>query len=167
MSAQDDPNGPLPIVKKDDSFAALTILILAVVVVLAGLAYSWRNKRKSGKATTTVATATFQAPAERNDYITAKAAWQPGTSTEELKKLLMRRALKVIPMLIQYQNEGQSIERLYKRGMLTDDMHYKVKELKDFFDQVFQVVKSEADELADVWGQYIWEQANYFNQVYK
>jgi hypothetical protein len=50
--------------------------------------------------------------------------------------------------------------------MLTDDMHYRVKDLKTYFDQEYQDVKSEAEELTPGWGASIWEQANYFNQVY-
>jgi len=45
---------------------------------------------------------------------------------ENLRKLLIRRAIASIPIVLSLQNEGNSIERLYKRGMLTDDMHYKV-----------------------------------------
>jgi hypothetical protein len=77
----------------------------------------------------------------------------------------MRRAIQAIPILLSLQNEGNSIERLYKRGMLTDDMHFKVKELKAFVDQEFQDVQFEADELVDGWGQQIWPQAMQFHQV--
>ena len=69
---------------------------------------------------------------------------------EELRKLLMRRAIKAIPIVLSLQNEGNSIERLYKRGMLTDDMHFKVKDLKAFVDQEFQDVQYEADDLLEV-----------------
>ena len=77
----------------------------------------------------------------------------------------MRRAIKTIPILLSLQNEGSSIERLYKRGMLTDDMHFKVKELKAFVDQEFQDIQFEADDLVEGWGQHVWPQAMQFHQM--
>lgn len=77
----------------------------------------------------------------------------------------MHRAMQSIPTLLSLQNEGSSIERLYKRGMLTDDMHFHVKELKAFVDQEFQDVQYEAEELLEGWGQHIWQQAMQFHQV--
>ena len=100
---------------------------------------------------------------EREAYIEAKE--KSDTSVDDLKKLLMKRAIKTIPILLSLQNEGSSIERLYKKGMLTDDMHFKVKELKAFVDQEFQDVQFEADELLEGWGQNIWPQAMQFHQV--
>ena len=77
----------------------------------------------------------------------------------------MKRAIHAIPILLNLQNEGNSIDRLYKRGMLTDDMHFKVKELKAFVDQEFQEVQVEAEDLVEGWGQHIWPQAMQFHQV--
>jgi hypothetical protein len=77
----------------------------------------------------------------------------------------MRRALQAIPIILSLQNEGNSIERLYKKGMLTDDMHFKVKQLKDFVDEEFNQVKEEADELMEGWGEHIWPQAMQFYQM--
>lgn len=162
-SSAEDSSSTIP--KKDDSFLAISILLIAVIVVVVGIIYSWRSSRKTDRIST--ASSSFNYPPERENFIKAKENLNPllPSELEELKKLLMKRALQIIPMLLNYQNEGHSIERLYKRGMLTDDMHYKVKELKDFFDQEFQDVKNEADELVTGWGSTIWEQANYFNQM--
>jgi hypothetical protein len=77
----------------------------------------------------------------------------------------MKRAMKTIPIVLSLQNEGSSIERLYKKGMLTDDMHFKVKELKSFVDVEFQEIQSEAEELMEGWGNAIWPQAMQFYQV--
>ena len=96
-------------------------------------------------------------------YIAAKN--NPNSTHADLKQLLMKRALKTIPILLSLQNEGSSIERLYKRGMLTDDMHFKVKEIKAFVDQEFQDIQVEADELVDGWGPTLWQQAMHFHQV--
>lgn len=109
----------------------------------------------------------FSPPPERAAFISAKESLDPLniSDLDELKKLLMRRAIQTIPILLSLQNEGSSIERLYKRGMLTDDMHFKVKELKAFVDQEFQDVQFEADDLVEGWGQHIWPQAMQFHQV--
>jgi hypothetical protein len=109
----------------------------------------------------------FSPPPERQAYIEAKEkldlSQQP--QLDELKKLLMKRAMKTIPIVLSLQNEGSSIERLYKKGMLTDDMHFKVKELKSFVDVEFQEIQSEAEELMEGWGNAIWPQAMQFYQV--
>lgn len=78
---------------------------------------------------------------------------------DNLRKLLTKRALKAIPLILSLQNEGQSIDRLYKKGMLTDDMHFRVKELKAFVDQEYQDVQAEANELMEGWGEHVWQQA--------
>ena len=109
----------------------------------------------------------FTPPVERANYISAKERLSTAKVSEldELKKLLMRRAIQTIPILLSLQSEGSSIERLYKRGMLTDDMHFKVKELKAFVDQEFQDVQFEADDLVEGWGQHVWPQAMQFHTV--
>ncbi len=43
--------------------------------------------------------------------------------------------------------------------MLTDDMHFRVKELKAFVDQEYQDVQAEANELMEGWGEHVWQQA--------
>jgi hypothetical protein len=49
--------------------------------------------------------------------------------------------------------------------MLTDDMHFKVKDLKALVDQEFQDVQFEADDLVEGWSQHIWPQAMQFHTV--
>lgn len=109
----------------------------------------------------------FTPPPERAAFIDAKKKLDLSvpTNVDELRKLLMRRAMQTIPILLSLQNEGSSIERLYKKGMLTDDMHFKVKELKAFVDQEYQDVQFEANELVDGWGEHIWPQAMQFHTV--
>ena len=104
---------------------------------------------------------------ERDEYIAAKEKLDVTkvSDLDELKKLLMRRAIQTIPLLLSLQNEGSSIDRLYKKGMLTDDMHFKVKELKAFVDKEFQDIQFEADDLMEGWGQHIWPQAMQFHQM--
>jgi Preprotein translocase subunit Sec66 len=109
----------------------------------------------------------FEPPAERAAFLDAKGKLDPSNPSEldTLRKMLMRRAVKAIPILLSLQNEGNSIERLYKRGMLTDDMHFKVKDVKNFVDQEFQDVQNDAEELMEGWGQRIWPEAMQFHTV--
>jgi len=65
----------------------------------------------------------------------------------KLKKLLMRRALAAIPL----RSEGSSIERLYKKGLLTDEIKDSVKDLKTFIDKEFEEVQGETDDLSEGW----------------
>jgi hypothetical protein len=148
----------------DDSFLALVILVSTVVAVLLIGLYLWRTKKLMDNSWKTNA---FTAPPERDNYIKAREKLDPSVPSEleELKKLLMRRAMQNIPLLLNLQKEGNSIERLYKRGMLTDDMHFKVKELQSFVDKEFHDVQVEADDLVAGWGSSIWPQAMQFYQV--
>jgi len=155
------------IVKKEhDTFLAIVILVVAVVAVLIVGIYI-RNKNIFNSTDSSWKQSSFSPPPERDIYIEGKKRLDPSKISEldELKKLLMKRAINTIPILLKLQNEGSSIERLYKRGMLTDDMHFQVKELKAFVDQEFQDVQFEADELVEGWSQAIWPQAMQFHQV--
>ena len=70
----------------------------------------------------------FRPPPEREIYLLARDQLDLDIPEqfEETKKLLMRRAIATIPLVIALQNEGNSVEKLYRKGMLTDDMHYRV-----------------------------------------
>ncbi len=111
----------------------------------------------------------MQVPIERAQYMEARKRYDPSDSQsrEELKKLLMRRAMMAIPLVLSLQNEGNAIERLYKKGMLTDDMHFRVKELKAFVEQEFQDVQQEAEEFLEGWSAHIWPQAMQFHTLIK
>ena len=152
---------------KEDGFLAGSILVGTVIIIAISIFFLWRNKKVLGIDDSSWKTNTFSPPPERENFIAAKAKLNPANPThlDELKKLLMKRAIHAIPILLNLQNEGNSIDRLYKRGMLTDDMHFKVKELKAFVDQEFQEVQVEAEDLVEGWGQHIWPQAMQFHQV--
>ena len=109
----------------------------------------------------------FIPPPGREVYLQARETLDPTNlnDLDKLKKLLMRRALENIPNLIALQDEGNAIDRLYKRGMLTDDIHFRIKEMKSFFDKEFSDVQAEADELLSSWGQTIWPQAMQYYKV--
>jgi len=152
---------------KNDGYMALSILVATVVLIALSAFFLWRNKKLLGISDSSWKSNSFTPPPEREKYIQAKTQLDltNPNHVDELKKLLMRRAIQAIPILLNLQNEGNSIERLYKRGMLTDDMHFKVKELKAFVDQEFQDVQVEAEDLVEGWGQNIWPQAMQFHQV--
>jgi hypothetical protein len=109
----------------------------------------------------------FEAPKEREVYQEAKAKLDPSNpeNLEELKKLLMRRAMYTIPIILSLQNSGTSVQRLYNRGMLTDDVYENVKEMKAFVDVEFAEVQMEAEDLIKGWGPHIWPEAMRFHQV--
>lgn len=109
----------------------------------------------------------FTPPPGRAKFQEARAALDPSNinDLDKLKKLLMRRALENIPNLISLQNEGNAIDRLYKRGMLTDDVHFRIQGMKTFFDDEFQQVQQDADELVPGWAQSIWPQAMQYYKV--
>lgn len=148
--------------KKDDGPMAVIILIVTAVIVIAVGLYFWRGK-KAVKSPVSP----FVPPVERAQYLEAREKLDASvpSNAEELKKLLIRRALKTIPILLSLQNDGASVERLYKRGMLTDDVHFKMLGLKNYLDQEFQEVRDEAEEFIKGWGGQIWPQAMQFHQV--
>jgi len=154
--------------KPDDTFLALIILAIAGVFILFGAIYLWRNRTSSlGLKKNQVKSNPFTPPPQREDYLNAKAVLDISKPDEldQLRQKLIRRALNTIPLLISLQNEGHSIQRLYKRGMLTDDMHFRVEEVKAFVDQEFQDVQQEAEDLQEGWGAQIWQQAMQFYQT--
>lgn len=86
-------------------------------------------------------------------------------NVEELKKLLMRRAMYAIPVILALQSSMNSVQRLYNKGMLTDDVYDNVKEMKAFCDAEWPDIQIEADELVEGWGPHIWNEAMRFHHV--
>lgn len=155
-----------PIIASISTDAYLATALLIVVVMVVAVTIYMMTKKTSAPPSSWKQDA-FTPPTEREEYIALKATTDltDVKKLDELKKLLMRRTIKTIPILLSLQNEGSSIERLYKKGMLTDDMHFKVKELKAFADKEFQDIQMEADELLESWGPQIWQQAMQFHQM--
>jgi hypothetical protein len=150
-----------------DTYISLFILIVTGIAVVVGTLYMCIGNKKLGLKAVMSTSSTFEPPVERAAYLEARAKLDAAKhdDLEVLRKLLMKRAIKAIPLVLSMQNEGNSIERLYKRGMLTDDMHFKVKDLKAFVDQEFQDVQFEADDLLEGWSQQIWSQAMQFHHM--
>lgn len=71
----------------------------------------------------------FTPPPARAAYIEAREKLDPSKPDElnDLRKMLMSRALQTIPIILNLQSEGSSVDRLYRKGMLTDDLHERVK----------------------------------------
>ena len=109
----------------------------------------------------------FVPPPDRDVYLEAKDKLDPNNPSDldELKKLLVRRAISTIPMILSLQNDGNSIERLYKKGMLTDYMHFRVNEVKTYVDAEYASITSEAEDFKEGWGQGIWQQAMHLHQL--
>jgi hypothetical protein len=150
----------------EDGWLALIILGIILTLVAIGGAYLYKNKHLLGGQQRAKA-APFSPPPDRQAYLEGKEKLDPNNPNdfEELKKLLMRRAVNTIPIILSLQNDGNSIERLYKKGMLTDDMHFRVAEIKTFVDAEYQDVQAEADQFKEGWGQDIWPQAMQFFQM--
>lgn len=71
---------------------------------------------------------TSSIPANRIAYYEAKSKLNPDdpNTVNELKKLLMRRAMFTIPMIHTVQNQGMLTHKLHSRGMLTDESYDRV-----------------------------------------
>jgi hypothetical protein len=160
--------------KSDDGPIAIVILVVTIIAVIGGfIVYLRKNKNRASFRDTftqnngSSSSQGFSEPPEKENYLRAKDKCDLANpaQVESLKKLLMHRALKVIPMLLNLQNEGQSVDRLYRKGMLTDDMHFKMKELKAFVDSEVQEVQEEAALLVKGWEAHIWPQAMTFHNV--
>lgn len=104
---------------------------------------------------------------ERDAYYKTKATLDVSdpAQLEELKKALMRRAMFTIPMILNLQQQGKSVDRLYGRGMLTDEIMDNVKSLKEFVDAEFPDVQAEADDIIHGWGPAIWQEAMQFHRM--
>jgi Preprotein translocase subunit Sec66 len=109
----------------------------------------------------------FELPPERKEYIDAKATLDPNDpkTKPELIKKLMQRAVKSYPLMHALQTEAQSIDRLYRRGMLTDDIHSRTKQFNDFIKDEVEGVRQEAEELMPNFGATIWQDAGRFYGV--
>jgi hypothetical protein len=153
----------------DDGFLAICILVVTLLIVGLTSLYFFGNKNKSTGTISegSLQPKSFTPPPGRANYIAARRQLNPSVPQdfEILKKLLMQRAIQAIPILLSIQNEGSSIERLYKRGMLTDDIYFEVKARKDFVDQEYHDVQMEAEELDEKWSGHIWPQAMHFYQI--
>ena len=104
---------------------------------------------------------------ERDAYYKTKSGLDASDPAqfEELKKALMRRAMFTIPMILNLQQQGKSVDRLYGRGMLTDEIMDNVKSLKEFVDAEFPDVQAEADDIVPGWGPAIWQEAMQFHRM--
>lgn len=71
----------------------------------------------------------FTPPPARAAYFEAREKMDLSNPDDmnNLRKMLMSRALQTIPIILNLQNEGSSVDRLYKKGMLTDDLHERVR----------------------------------------
>jgi hypothetical protein len=105
-----------------------------------------KNKVEEGLTWSDDDATIFVPPAERQEFIDAKAeAIKKKPVAEEvmqaLKKKLMRRTFKQIPLVHELQQQGPSADKLYKKGMITDALHNRYKDMKAYFDVEFPEVQ--------------------------
>jgi len=157
----------------DNLTVTLFIGGMIAVVILGGVLYktfvggdSNTAVVEEGLSWTDDKSSEFVAPAARQEFITVKAASSQSDpeAVRKLKQLLMKRTFAAIPFLLELQTQGPSADRLYKKGMITDTMHVRYKNMKNFFDVEFPEVQAEAEQLVQGWGAQIWQQAN---QIYQ
>ena len=168
------PEDPAKIGSEDGVLAAI-IFGAAVAIVILGALYFRGKSSSSGdggdlmwlEESSGLSAEQFEAPKERQEYIEARAKMDVKKPEDlvKLKKLLMLRSLRTIPLLHELQNGGPSVDRLYKKGLLKDEMHNRFKELKSYIDAEFGEVQKEADLLVEGWGQIVWPQANQYYQI--
>lgn len=58
---------------------------------------------------------------------------------KQLSKLLMHRAVATIPLYHKVHSEFGSTERLYKKGMLTEEVYNRLKRLNDYVNSEIKV----------------------------
>lgn len=149
--------------KADDAFLAMAILSVVVILVTIFGFYLWINKKEFGfeSSSNNKSQTNFTPPIESLTYLDVKDTIDRNDPVEldKLKKLLMKRAMKSVPIILSLEKESQSIDRLYKKGILTDDVMIQTQQIKQFVEKELKDVKDEADEFLDGWGEQIWSQA--------
>lgn len=148
------------------------IVVLILIITLIGVAafgfYVYSNRRYYGIGISAGPRVNARdLSKERDAYYKTKATLDVSdpAQLEELKKALMRRAMFTIPMILNLQQQGKSVDRLYGRGMLTDEIMDNVKNLKAFVDAEFPDVQAEADDIIHGWGPAIWQEAMQFHRM--
>ena len=151
----------MKVVQGWDTSISLALLAFTVVVTVLLYFFVWRP-RENEESKSGWSSVSFEPPSARKLYFDAKNAKE---GLDELKKKLMRRALASIPIILDLQKDGQEIDRLYKKGMITDDVHSQTLAIKEFIDSEIPEVQEEADEYLDGWGEHIWAQAMQWHQM--
>ena len=109
----------------------------------------------------------FDPPPYREKYLELRQTRHPD-NPDDLKLLkinLMRRAYTTLPYYFRMKNEGESTERMYKRGMLTDDVYFEIIQLKKYVEEELNDVARESEELSPGWSKSIWQEASQHFQV--
>ncbi len=151
----------------------IALIILGGVLYKIILGGKKTDEGEEGLAWTSVTAHIFVPPQQRQAYIDLKQA-NAGKDLQKnpeimqaLRKTLMHRAIYQIPLVLDLQTQGPSSDKLYKKGMITDDFHGKYKQMKLYFDEEFPEVAQEANMLTPGWGEAIWQQANQMYQAKK
>lgn len=171
-NANNSQSGDPKAEKSSEGLSENEVVALILVITFIGLVifafYIYTNRRYYGIG---ISAGPRVNPAElmkeRNAYYKVKSTLdvEDPAQLEELKKALMRRAMFTIPMILNLQQQGNSVGRLYGRGMLTDEIMDNVKNLKEFVDSEFPDVQAEADDIIPGWGPVVWQEAMQFHRM--
>ena len=146
------------------------LLVLIVSIIACVVCYTYMNQSSRG---TSNLGSSVQTPREVEEYSVLKrnlcekygnvCDLEPEV-LDMLKKKLMHRAFKTIPLILEQQEKGALSERLYKKGMMADD----TTAIKNFIDKEIVSVQMEADEIIPGWNESIWAECmSFYNKMKK
>ncbi len=149
------------LIPKDmDTYLSIGILLISLIIV-GFVVYTFRSIIFGSTKLSAEVSDSFTPPKEVNEYIDYRknANIKDIYDLDKLRHLLMRRALKSIPIIIDHQNSSASLDRLYRSGFVQDDAVAKHVAIKKFLDIEIKTVQEEASTLSTGWGEQIWSEA--------
>ena len=146
--------------KDMDTYISIGILVISLIIV-GFIVYTFRSTIFSDAKLSADMSDSFTPPKEVNEYIDYRknANIKDIYDLDKLRHMLMRRALKSIPIIIDHQNSSASLDRLYRSGFVQDDAVAKHVAIKKFLDVEIKTVQEEASTLSIGWGEQIWSEA--------
>lgn len=151
------------------------LAVVGVSIFLCFIAYWYINSSKKGGdvgdgSSFTVPKGIEEYAEFRDGLLTKVGSWGSTRGLEELeleerdalKKKLMQRAFQTIPIIVEQQEKGAVLERLYKKGMMPDNS----TAIKNFIDTEIPDVQQEANAIVPGWGESIWAECMGFYQKF-
>ena len=147
--------------KDTETFNILIVLVIFILIAAVVGYVVWLNRAQFGFSPEGFKINSFVPPKAREAYITAREQLDISkpADIDTLKKLLFQRALSNIPIIINLQKEGNSVEALYRKGMITEHMYEHLGQQKAYMDQEIVQVKNEASSLHNGEETHIWPAA--------
>lgn len=124
---------------KSEAEGIFLVFSIFLFVAVVGAYFVWINRSKFGFGEKGFKLLAFTPPPARAQYLEARQSSSPSdpAAVENLKKLLMARAVQTVPIIIAVETEGNAVQRLYRKGMLTDDSHERVRVRTHVLDRCF------------------------------